>query len=105
MVPSGRQYNQVARRLVQAAGGACGLVLARTIARDVYGTDRLVRAMDYLQMAYAVAPMGALPLGGLLVDVSGWRAVMATAAGAGLVSLSPRPCLPSYSADADRFTQ
>lgn len=77
----------IAARLVQAAGGACGLVLARTIARDVYGTDRLVRAMAYLQMAYALAPMVAPPLGGFLVDVSGWRAVMAVASGAGGVIL------------------
>ena len=85
---SGSVWTLIAARLVQAAGGACGLVLARTIARDVYGTDRLVRAMAYLQMAYALAPMAALPLGGLLVDIYGWRAVMAAAAGAGFVILT-----------------
>ncbi len=74
-------------RLLQSAGGACGLVLARTIARDVYGTDQLVRAIAYLQAAYATAPMIAPPLGGFLVDVSGWRAVMAVSAAAGVAIL------------------
>ena len=78
----------IAARLVQAAGGASGLVLARIIARDVYGTDRLVRAMAYLHMAYALAPMVAPPLGGLLVDVSGWRWVMAASAAAGTAILA-----------------
>jgi DHA1 family bicyclomycin/chloramphenicol resistance-like MFS transporter len=71
-------------RLIQAAGGACGLVLARAIARDVYGTDRLVKAIAYLTMAYTMGPLLAPPIGGWLVDISGWRSVLVFAAAAGL---------------------
>jgi DHA1 family bicyclomycin/chloramphenicol resistance-like MFS transporter len=70
-------------RFVQAAGGACGLALARAIARDVYGADRLVKAIAYLTMAYALGPMVAVPIGGHLVHLFGWRSVVFVAAGAG----------------------
>ncbi len=72
-------------RFFQAAGGACGMALARAIARDVYGTDRLVKILAYLLMAYAVGPMIATPIGGFLTDYLGWRSVLAFAAGLGLV--------------------
>ena len=75
----------LAGRVVQAAGGACGLALARAIARDVYGADRLVKAIAYLTMAYALGPMLAVPAGGQLVDLFGWRSVVIVAAAAGLI--------------------
>ena len=75
----------LAGRLLQAVGGACGMTLARAIARDVFGTDRLVRIIAYLLMAYAIGPMVSPPIGGFLVDISGWRSVMVFAAIVGLV--------------------
>jgi DHA1 family bicyclomycin/chloramphenicol resistance-like MFS transporter len=60
-------------RLVQAIGAGCGLTLTRAIARDAYGPDVLVKAIAYLTMAYTLGPMIAPPLGGLLMDVLGWR--------------------------------
>lgn len=77
-------------RMIQAAGGACGMTLARVMARDVYGTDRLVKVIAYLTMAYTLGPMISPPLGGLLVDVSSWRAVLgfAAVAGVGLMLMS-----------------
>jgi len=77
-------WTLIAARLVQAAGGACGVALARAIARDVFGTDRLVRVIAYLTMAYALGPMVAPPIGGFLVDLSGWRAVLWFASAMGL---------------------
>ena len=70
----------IAGRLIQAAGGACGLSLARTIARDVYGTDGLVKIIAYLLMAYSMGPLIAPPIGGFLVDGLGWRSVAVFAA-------------------------
>src|SRR6266850_2612926 len=35
-------------RLVQAVGAGCGVTLVRTIARDAYGADGLVKAIAYL---------------------------------------------------------
>ena len=75
----------LAGRCVQAAGGACGVALARAIVRDVYGTDRLAKTIAYLTMAFALGPMLSVPLGGWLVAGYGWRSVLVFAALAGLV--------------------
>ncbi|HEX5957584.1 MAG TPA: MFS transporter, partial [Hyphomicrobiaceae bacterium] len=40
-------------RLIQAAGAASGVTLARAIARDVYGADGMVKAIAYLTLAFA----------------------------------------------------
>jgi len=60
-------------RLIQAVGAGCGTTLARAIARDTYGPDKLVKAIAYLTMAYTLGPMLSPPLGGLLIDHFGWR--------------------------------
>lgn len=63
----------IAGRLIQALGAGCGVTLARAIARDAYGPERLVKAIAYLTMAYALGPMIAPPFGGFLIDTLGWR--------------------------------
>ena len=72
-------------RLLQAAGAASGLVLARTVARDVYGLDRLTQIIALLTMAYTMGPMLAPPLGGALVDGLGWRSIFWFAVAAGIL--------------------
>jgi len=74
----------VAGRLAQAVGAGCGMTLVRTIARDAYGPERLVKAIAYLTMAYTVGPMIAPLVGGSLIDALGWRSVFAFALVAGL---------------------
>jgi DHA1 family bicyclomycin/chloramphenicol resistance-like MFS transporter len=69
----------VAGRLVQAVGAGCGVTLVRTIARDAYGSERLVQAIAYLTMFYALGPMVSPVVGGVLVDMLGWRSVFAFA--------------------------
>lgn len=77
-------------RFVQAAGAACGLVLARAMARDVYGVDRLVRVIAYLTIGYVIGPMVAPAVGGALIAGFGWRAIFAfgVAAGVAIVVLA-----------------
>jgi DHA1 family bicyclomycin/chloramphenicol resistance-like MFS transporter len=65
----------VAGRLVQAIGAGCGITLGRAIAQDVYGPERLVKAIAYLTMAYTVGPMISPIVGGILIDTFGWRSV------------------------------
>jgi len=72
-------------RLVQAVGAGCGITLVRTIARDAYGPERLVKAIAYLTMFYAIGPMIAPAAGGVLVDAFGWRSVFGFALVAGVV--------------------
>jgi len=77
-------WTLIAGRFLQAAGGACGMALARAIARDVYGSDRIVKVLAYLLMAYAMGPMVAPPIGGFLADQFGWRSVLVFASGVGI---------------------
>ncbi len=75
----------LAGRLVQALGAGCGVTLTRVMARDAYGPATLVKAIAYLTMAYTLGPMISPPLGGVLVDHFGWRAVFWFALIAGAV--------------------
>jgi DHA1 family bicyclomycin/chloramphenicol resistance-like MFS transporter len=64
----------IAARLVQALGGAAGIVLARAMVRDVYDRDKSASVISYITMAFVVAPMIAPILGGGLDALAGWRA-------------------------------
>jgi DHA1 family bicyclomycin/chloramphenicol resistance-like MFS transporter len=74
----------LAGRLIQAVGAGCGITLGRAIARDVYGPSRLVKAIAYLTMFFAIGGLLAPGVGGYLVDQLGWRAVFSLAALIGL---------------------
>ncbi|MBI4292838.1 MAG: multidrug effflux MFS transporter [Betaproteobacteria bacterium] len=66
----------IAGRIIQALGAGCGMTLARVIARDAYGADRLVKAIAYLSMAYALGPMLSPLFAGILIDTWGWRSAL-----------------------------
>ena len=78
----------IGARLVQGIGAACSLVIARAIARDLYDLERLVKVMAYLTMAYVLGPMLATPVGGILVDWYGWRAIFVFAVALGAIILA-----------------
>jgi DHA1 family bicyclomycin/chloramphenicol resistance-like MFS transporter len=65
----------LAGRVVQAGGASAGIVLARAMARDVYGFAQSIRIVSYLTMAMVVAPTLSPALGGLVTDSFGWRAI------------------------------
>ncbi|MEA2947520.1 MAG: transporter, family, multidrug resistance protein, partial [Alphaproteobacteria bacterium] len=69
----------IAGRLAQAIGAGCGVTLVRTIAADVYGSSGLVKALAYVTMFYTLGPMISPMVGGLLIDILGWRSVFAFA--------------------------
>jgi len=75
----------LAGRILQGAGAGCGVVLARAIARDVYGQDRVAQVIAYLTAAYVLGPMVAPPIGGQLTARFGWRALFALASVVGLL--------------------
>ena len=62
-------------RVVQAFGGAVGLVVARAIVRDVYGPQESARIISTLVMVMVVIPMMSPALGGELMVLFGWRSV------------------------------
>ena len=75
----------LAGRILQGAGAGCGVVLARAIARDVYGQDRVAQVIAYLTAAYVLGPMFAPPIGGHLTTLFGWRALFVLASIFGLL--------------------
>ncbi len=72
----GRLPVLVAGRILQGAGAASGMVMARTIVIDIYGTARLGQMLAYLTTAYVLGPMIAPPLGGMLTDALGWQSIL-----------------------------
>jgi DHA1 family bicyclomycin/chloramphenicol resistance-like MFS transporter len=64
----------IAGRILQAAGGASGMVVTRAIVLDLYGREQAGRTMAGLLAAMMIAPMLSTPLGGALTDLLGWRA-------------------------------
>ncbi|MBI4529068.1 MAG: MFS transporter [Deltaproteobacteria bacterium] len=75
----------LAGRILQGAGAGCGVVLARAIARDVYGQDRVAQVIAYLTAGYVLGPMFAPLIGGQLTTLFGWRALFVLASAVGLV--------------------
>jgi DHA1 family bicyclomycin/chloramphenicol resistance-like MFS transporter len=74
-------------RSLQAIGAACGVTLVRAIASDVYGAAQLVKAIAYLSMFYTLGPMVSPIVGGLLIDMLGWRSVFGFALLVGCILL------------------
>jgi MFS transporter, DHA1 family, multidrug resistance protein len=67
-------------RIIQSAGGAAGVVTGRAIVVDVYKGRAVMQMMSWMFMAMALAPILASPLGGVIVDLVGWRGNFLTVA-------------------------
>jgi len=78
-------HTLIAARILQATGGAAGMVIARAVARDHYGPSRAAGVIARLTTVMVVAPMVAPAIGGVLVDVASWRAIFALVCIAGIV--------------------
>lgn len=74
-------------RLLQGLGGAAGLVIARAVARDLYGGRDLLVFFARLMLISGLAPIVAPVLGGQLSRVMGWRGMFGVLAGLGAVLL------------------
>jgi DHA1 family bicyclomycin/chloramphenicol resistance-like MFS transporter len=75
-------------RIMQGAGAACGVVLARAMVSDVYGADRLGKMIAYLTVAYVIGPLTAPPIGGVLIDRFGWQSILLVPAVFGLIAIA-----------------
>ena len=60
-------------RMLQGAGAGCGIVLARAIARDVYGMEKISAVIANLTAAYVLGPLLAPTIGAYVVGWEGWR--------------------------------
>lgn len=72
-------------RVVQALGASVGLTLTRAIVRDLYGARESAKAIAYVTMGMAVAPMLAPSIGGVMSQYIGWRSIFVFMALLGLV--------------------
>jgi len=60
-------------RVVQALGGAAGIVIPRAVIRDHYDTQQSARALSMLMLIMGLAPILAPLIGGQLLWLTGWR--------------------------------
>jgi len=72
-------------RIIQAVGGAAGMVITRAIVRDIYGPKGAARVLGTLIVATIGAPMLSIVLGGLITDLFGWRWIFGLSLILGLV--------------------
>ncbi len=65
----------IGARLLQAFGGAGGVVLSRAVVRDLYSGRQAARQMSIISSVMALAPVLAPMFGGIVQYATGWRGV------------------------------
>ena len=72
-------------RLIQGFGGAAGIVMARSIVRDLHSGAALARFYATLMLATGVGPVFAPQIGSWILSFTSWRGVFVVLAGCGAV--------------------
>ncbi len=72
-------------RLAQALGGCAGIVISRSIVRDLFDQQESARMYSFLMLVMGLAPITAPLIGGQLLLYFGWRAIFITLAAFGLL--------------------
>ena len=65
----------VVLRLVQGFAMSGGVVIARSIVRDLHSHDQAARLLARMMIVFSIVPLGAPVLGAFLTGLGGWRAV------------------------------
>lgn len=78
----------LAARVVQACGGAFGVVSARVMVGDLFGPHRAPGVQATLMAIVLVSPAFAPVIGGAIADVAGWRAIFGLLGIAGIAGLA-----------------
>jgi MFS transporter, DHA1 family, multidrug resistance protein len=73
----------VAARFVQGLGGCVGPILGRAVVRDHFSGVRAAQMLSYVTVVFALAPLVAPSIGGVLLDLFGWRSIFLTFGGFG----------------------
>lgn len=88
----------VLARFLQGVGGGAGIVIARAVIRDRTSGEAMVRALTTVMIVLGLAPILGPMIGGLLMELTGWRGVFgaltAIAALLALGSLTLKESLP-----------
>ena len=83
---AGEADQLVALRLLQGLAACGGVVLARTMVRDLAEKDQAARAMSLMFACSSIAPMLAPLIGGQVLWFFGWRAIFWVLAGIGVIA-------------------
>jgi DHA1 family bicyclomycin/chloramphenicol resistance-like MFS transporter len=89
-------------RFLQGLAACGGVVLARTMVRDLAERDQAARAMSLMMACTSIAPMLAPLIGGQALLFLGWRAIFWVLAGVGVIGLAaawlllPETLRPEY---------
>jgi DHA1 family bicyclomycin/chloramphenicol resistance-like MFS transporter len=75
-------------RVIASAGSSVTMVLSRAIVRDMFEGHETAAVLARIALVAAVAPMIAPPIGGLISDTLGWRALFLLLAGVGAISVA-----------------
>lgn len=65
-------------RVLQAMGGAAGMVIPRAVVRDHYSTQEAARALSMLMLIMGIAPILAPVVGAHILAWVGWRGIFVT---------------------------
>lgn len=84
----------VALRFVQAIGGCAGVVLARSVVRDLFDERESARMYSFLMLVMGLAPITAPLIGGQLLVAFGWRAIFFALSAFGLLCMALVLALP-----------
>ncbi len=74
---SGSVEQLIAWRFLQALGGAGALVLARAVARDLFGLAQAAKVLSWMHLLTMMATLVAPMIGTWLVLIQGWRTIFA----------------------------
>jgi DHA1 family bicyclomycin/chloramphenicol resistance-like MFS transporter len=77
----------VAMRFAQALGGCAGVVISRSVVRDLFDQRESARMYSFLMLVMGLAPITAPLIGGQILIAFGWRAIFLTLSGFGLLCL------------------
>ena len=78
----------ISGRVIASAGSSVSMVLSRAIVRDLFSGSEMASVLARIAMVAAVAPMLSPPVGGVITDLLGWRALFLVLAGTGLLSVA-----------------
>jgi MFS transporter, DHA1 family, multidrug resistance protein len=65
----------IAMRLLQALGGCAGMVIPRSVVRDLFDARESARMLSFLMLVMGLAPITAPLIGGQLLIFFGWRSI------------------------------
>lgn len=101
-----------AARLAQGLGMSGGVVIARSVVRDLHANEQAARLLARMTIVFSIVPIAAPLAGALLVSSSGWQAVfwamavvaavLLGAVAAGLAETAPAKRRSAHPADIAR---